>query len=63
MAMQRMLCMCDTTPFSFSTAMAFSRDGSALAVARADCALSFYLMDSIISSMNLQDHLNQDPKY
>lgn len=61
-ALQRMVCMQDVSPFLFTTTLAFSREGSALAVARADSKLSFYSMDTITTHTSSQDQINHDPK-
>ncbi|MFH4979378.1 hypothetical protein AB6A40_006087 [Gnathostoma spinigerum] len=61
-ALQKMVCLQETSPFPFTTALAFSRDGMALAVSRADCALSFYSVESIINHTNSQEHMNADPR-
>ncbi|VDM95162.1 unnamed protein product [Thelazia callipaeda] len=62
MALQKMMCMQDVTAFPYQTAVEFSRDGTALAVARADSAMSFYAVDAVTAHSGSQDHLNSDPK-
>ncbi|EJW87341.1 hypothetical protein WUBG_01752 [Wuchereria bancrofti] len=62
MALQKMVCMQDVPALPYQVPVEFSRDGAALAVARADSALSFYSVDTITAHSGSQDHLNNDPK-
>ncbi|VDK44961.1 unnamed protein product [Anisakis simplex] len=62
MGMQKALCSQEVPPCPFMSTLAFSRDGSALAFAQSDCALSFYSVDSLTSHANPQEHSSNDPK-
>ncbi|VDK68144.1 unnamed protein product [Litomosoides sigmodontis] len=62
MALQKMVCMQDVPALPCQVPIEFSRDGAALAVARADSALSFYSVDTVTAHSSSQDHLNNDPK-
>uniref|UniRef100_A0A0N5AUZ1 LisH domain-containing protein n=1 Tax=Syphacia muris TaxID=451379 RepID=A0A0N5AUZ1_9BILA len=61
-ALQRMVCMHEVSPFLFATSLAFSREGSTLAVGRTDSKLSLYCMDSITTHTNNQEQINHEPK-
>ncbi|KHN77937.1 Transcription initiation factor TFIID subunit 5 [Toxocara canis] len=62
MGMQRALCLQEVAPCPFMSALAFSREGSALALARSDCALSFYSLDTVTAHASPQEHVSHDPK-
>uniref|UniRef100_F1KW86 Transcription initiation factor TFIID subunit 5 n=2 Tax=Ascaris suum TaxID=6253 RepID=F1KW86_ASCSU len=62
MGMQRAVCLQEVTPTPFMSALAFSREGSALALGRSDCGLSFYSLDSVTAHATSQEHLSNDPK-